>query len=120
MKRIKISAQVAICPKGTIFKNGNFLDPIYLSKMFLKQKNKKNIQTKTINDLALNDFITFQVIDGEVTAKLFGVFKVVPNDVFILEECLITEDIPKGFIYQVQKDAQGNLFLQGIKKGFNY
>lgn len=116
MGKLRIASEVGVCQKKAVLRS---TDPIHLSEVFLENKNASVI-TKNISDLKLNDFITFNVVSGEVLAKLFGVFKPIPNDYFILADCPIIEDVPKGFVYQVQKRADGNLFLQGIRNGFTY
>jgi len=116
--RFKISPNVGHAPKQNIFKNKDPYQSFNLSKLFF-QKTKLAIPTKTIEDFEINDFISFGVIEGEITVKLFGVFKVVSNDIFFLEKCRMIENVPKGSIYQIQEDSNGR-FLQGIPKGFNY
>ena len=60
-QKLKISSIVGSTPKQSIF-NKLPHDPLYLSKIFL-QKRKLVFQTKTIDELEVNDFIGFHVID---------------------------------------------------------
>lgn len=78
------------------------------------------LPVKEISDLSENDFVFFTVVNEIIVAKLFGVFKPVSNENFILKECLLHADIPPTNIYQVQKNETDELFLQGITKGFVY
>lgn len=116
-RKLKISPTVGNPPKQSIFSKLPH-DPLRLSKIFFR-KRKLVFPTKTIDELEVNDFIGFHVIDDQVVVKMFGVFKVVPNDIFLLEHCRIVENVPKTSVYQVQQDSNGK-FLQGIREGFRY
>ena len=78
------------------------------------------IRKKLPTDLNLYDFIIFYKENELKFAKMFGVFKVVPTEKFIIDDFGFTVGTIPGVVYQVRAKADGSLFLQGKKSVFVY
>lgn len=86
-------------------------------KMFFEED---SIPTKEVADLHEDDFIVFQIKKGVKMAKIFGVYKSVSNEWFVINNFEFVSGTQPGVVYQVQKRENGTLFLQGAKKKINY
>ncbi len=84
------------------------------------EKEPPIIEKKLPTDLSLYDFIIFYKENGVKFAKKLGVFKVVSNKKFIIDDFSFVAGTQTGTIYQVRSKADGSLFLQGKMSVFVY